>query len=479
MFSRRCLYALAACAALNGVSRAADIDLPTGGKVKVVDFERHVMGLVSKVGCNAGCCHGSFQGKNGFRLSLFGYEPAMDFAGLTRDNLGRRVNVVEAGREPAPAEGDRADGRTTAGCGSARTRGSTTCSASGSAPGRSGTPGSGDIEKLDDQPRPTSRCSADGKPKQLNVTATFADGSERRHHPVLRLQDHRRRRRRASRRSGCSRRASRATRASTCCTAAACRRSACWCRRRPARAPTRRSPEVNYIDREVFAKLKMLNMVPSRPRRRRRVPPPRLPSTRSAALPTPDEVRDVPRRQRTRTSARRRSTSCSRTRCTRRCGRPSCRDITGNNTQAAGAARRRRRPKRSARCGTTGSASASPTTCPTTRSSRGILTATSRDGLTPEEWLAYVKKIDEQTAKGFDDRLPGQEDARPVLAAAAAGADRAVGREGGGRVPGRPPRVRPVPQAPDRPLDAGRLLGVRQRLRAGDVRRTTSSAART
>ena len=94
MFSRRFLYTLAACFVFNGVSRA-DVDLPTGGKVKNVDFERHIMGLLSKVGCNAGSCHGSFQGKNGFRLSLFGYEPAMDFANLTRDNLGRRVNVVE------------------------------------------------------------------------------------------------------------------------------------------------------------------------------------------------------------------------------------------------------------------------------------------------------------------------------------------------------------------------------------------------
>ncbi|MCI0705089.1 MAG: hypothetical protein L0241_28850, partial [Planctomycetia bacterium] len=71
MPSRRFLYALAACVVIPGVSRA-DVDLPTGGKVKNVDFERHVMGLLSKVGCNAGSCHGSFQGKNGFRLSLFG-----------------------------------------------------------------------------------------------------------------------------------------------------------------------------------------------------------------------------------------------------------------------------------------------------------------------------------------------------------------------------------------------------------------------
>jgi hypothetical protein len=43
------------------------------------------------MGCNAGSCHGSFQGKGGFRLSLFGYEPERDYA-LTRDMQGRRLN---------------------------------------------------------------------------------------------------------------------------------------------------------------------------------------------------------------------------------------------------------------------------------------------------------------------------------------------------------------------------------------------------
>src|SRR5688572_30955554 len=92
MLSRRILYAVAVCVALPAASRA-DVPLPTGGAIKEVDFERHVMGLLSKVGCNAGSCHGSFQGKNGFRLSLFGYEPNLDSAALTRDNLGRRIDV--------------------------------------------------------------------------------------------------------------------------------------------------------------------------------------------------------------------------------------------------------------------------------------------------------------------------------------------------------------------------------------------------
>ena len=95
MFSRRFLYSLVACMLAPGAI-SAQVALPTGGTLREVDFERHVMGLLSKSGCNSGSCHGSFQGKGGFRLSLFGYDPAIDAAALTRDNLGRRVNVVNA-----------------------------------------------------------------------------------------------------------------------------------------------------------------------------------------------------------------------------------------------------------------------------------------------------------------------------------------------------------------------------------------------
>lgn len=73
----------------------AGVDLPSGGKLEVVDFERHVMGLFTKSGCNNGSCHGSFQGKNGFRLSLFALEPDRDFAALTRDIQGRRIDVIQ------------------------------------------------------------------------------------------------------------------------------------------------------------------------------------------------------------------------------------------------------------------------------------------------------------------------------------------------------------------------------------------------
>src|SRR5205814_8220161 len=79
---------------LPGPAVSADVGLPNQTELKQVDFERHVMGLFSRMGCNNGSCHGSFQGRGGFRLSLFGYDPARDFAALTRDALGRRIDRI-------------------------------------------------------------------------------------------------------------------------------------------------------------------------------------------------------------------------------------------------------------------------------------------------------------------------------------------------------------------------------------------------
>ena len=58
-------------------------------------FSRHVVPLFSRLGCNAGACHGSVKGQNGFRLSLFGANPALDHALLLREFGGRRLNEFE------------------------------------------------------------------------------------------------------------------------------------------------------------------------------------------------------------------------------------------------------------------------------------------------------------------------------------------------------------------------------------------------
>lgn len=57
-----------------------------------VSFVREVMPIVSKAGCNAGTCHGSAKGKNGFKLSLRGYDPDFDHHALIDDISGRRFN---------------------------------------------------------------------------------------------------------------------------------------------------------------------------------------------------------------------------------------------------------------------------------------------------------------------------------------------------------------------------------------------------
>jgi hypothetical protein len=51
---------------------------------EVPDFQRHVVPLLSRMGCNGRACHGSFQGQGGFRLSLFGHDFGQDHQALTR-----------------------------------------------------------------------------------------------------------------------------------------------------------------------------------------------------------------------------------------------------------------------------------------------------------------------------------------------------------------------------------------------------------
>ncbi|MBI4659347.1 MAG: DUF1549 domain-containing protein [Verrucomicrobia bacterium] len=61
-----------------------------------VSFRNDVMAVLSKAGCNAGTCHGNKNGKGGFKLSLRGQDPEIDYQTLTRDTFGRRVNPHDA-----------------------------------------------------------------------------------------------------------------------------------------------------------------------------------------------------------------------------------------------------------------------------------------------------------------------------------------------------------------------------------------------
>ena len=56
-----------------------------------VSFVNDVVPTMTKVGCNAGGCHGKATGQNGFKLSLFGFEPQEDYEHLVYEQRGRRI----------------------------------------------------------------------------------------------------------------------------------------------------------------------------------------------------------------------------------------------------------------------------------------------------------------------------------------------------------------------------------------------------
>ncbi|QOV92136.1 DUF1549 and DUF1553 domain-containing protein [Humisphaera borealis] len=69
--------------------KVAGIDTPD------IRFGKDVMPVLASTGCNMGTCHGSAQGKNGFKLSLRGYDADYDYNVLVNALQGRRVNRVE------------------------------------------------------------------------------------------------------------------------------------------------------------------------------------------------------------------------------------------------------------------------------------------------------------------------------------------------------------------------------------------------
>jgi hypothetical protein len=59
-----------------------------------VSFKLDVMPVFMRAGCNTGSCHGAARGKDGFRLSLFGYDPDGDHFRLTHELGTRRINLA-------------------------------------------------------------------------------------------------------------------------------------------------------------------------------------------------------------------------------------------------------------------------------------------------------------------------------------------------------------------------------------------------
>ena len=60
-----------------------------------VSFDTEVVPILMRYGCNSGGCHGASRGKQGFRLSLFGFDPDIDHFRLTREFVNRRINLAD------------------------------------------------------------------------------------------------------------------------------------------------------------------------------------------------------------------------------------------------------------------------------------------------------------------------------------------------------------------------------------------------
>ncbi len=408
MLPRHFLYAIVVCGlsplAASAQPRAATtgnttgVALPTGGTLKQVDFERHVMGLLSKTGCNAGSCHGSFQGKNGFRLSLFGYEPAMDYAGIVRDNLGRRVNPVRPDESLLLLK---ATGQSIHDGGMRFGKGGWVYDVFRAwvASGATWTAGSGKIDKLEVTPGDFALLAND-KPLQLKVTATFADGSKEDITPFcdFRITD--------DSIASLTPLGLLTPRQPGDAGLTVLYRGSVQAIRVLVPSPLKTAypsvPEVNYIDKEVFTKLKLMKVVPSG------LAPDEMFLRRVyidaiGQLPTAAEIRafladkDPKKREKVidKLLAHPLHAALWATKLS---------DVTGNNTQALENPAQTQ-PKRSQMWHDWIRKRIADNT-PYDQLVRDIVTATSLDDQTPAGWLAFVKKIDQQAEKGFTTAYP-------------------------------------------------------------------------
>lgn len=372
--------------------------LVSGGPAKAKeppDFERHLMGLLGRLGCNSGSCHGSFQGKGGLRLSLFGHDPEKDYWALTRDVLARRINPLDPDRSLLLLK---ATAQIEHGGGKRFERDSWQYRTfrdwiAASAPWRKG---SGELARLAITPEEmVLRGSVQAS--QLRVQAIFADGSEE---DVTRLCDFRSNDEAVA---DVSPQGQVQARQPGDTAVVVTYRGAVQAMRvlvpRPAE-PTFVFPELvtnNFIDRLVFDKLRRLNIVPSElstdAEFLRRVTLDTI-----GSLPSPDEVRAFLADPRPDKRTRKIEELLEHPRHAALWATKFC-DITGNNTdQMENPPQLRSRRSQMWHDWLRKRWAAN---VPYDELVRGILCATSRDGQTVDVWLQQVKDLDDAMQKGF------------------------------------------------------------------------------
>jgi hypothetical protein len=77
-----------------GLKASVPVLVKDAAKPRPISFQLDVMPVLTSSGCNTGSCHGSARGKDGFHLTLYGFDPSGDHFRLTRESPGRRINLA-------------------------------------------------------------------------------------------------------------------------------------------------------------------------------------------------------------------------------------------------------------------------------------------------------------------------------------------------------------------------------------------------
>ncbi|MBY0526183.1 MAG: PSD1 and planctomycete cytochrome C domain-containing protein [Gemmataceae bacterium] len=380
--------------ALAPVASAA-VTLPGGAVVEKVDFERHIMGLFGRMGCNSGSCHGSFQGKGGFRLSLFGYDPEKDYAALTRDSLGRRINPVDPDRSllllKATGQAEHAGGKRF-GVDSWQYK----LFRAWIVDGYGWSAKSGEVAEVIVSPA-EQVFTKPGQTAQLMVKARYGDGSVENITAVCDFRTNN-----DAIADVTSLGEVKSLRPGDTAIIVAYRGTVLPVRVLVPTVPAEGFkypdvPQVNYIDREVFAKLQRLNIVPSDlagdAEFLRRVTLDTI-----GCLPTPEDVRAFLADQAADKRAKKIDELLAHPMHAALWGTKFS-DITGNDTLAL----EQPAPLRSKRSQMWHDwfRKRVADNMPYDQIVKGVLTATSRGELSPEDWIKQVNELDEAAGKGF------------------------------------------------------------------------------
>ncbi len=77
-----------------GKSLVVPVKVERAAESRPISFKLDVEPVFMKAGCNTGSCHGAARGKDGFRLSLFGFDADGDYLRITREQPGRRIDMA-------------------------------------------------------------------------------------------------------------------------------------------------------------------------------------------------------------------------------------------------------------------------------------------------------------------------------------------------------------------------------------------------